>query len=59
MFDRTGAFVVAVSKPDGTFETRPTKETVLQEGDVIVGVGAPDEIRALEALFAPREPVAG
>jgi hypothetical protein len=28
-------------------------------GDVLIGVGSPDEIRALEDLFAPRETVAG
>jgi hypothetical protein len=48
-----------VSKRGGTLDTRPSNDTVLDTGDVIVGVGAPDEIRALEALFPPREPVAG
>jgi len=57
--DRTGAIVVAVRKADGTFDTRPTPRTVLGEGDVLVGVGTPDEIKALEDFFAPREPVAG
>jgi Trk K+ transport system NAD-binding subunit len=31
---------------------------VLETGDTIVGVGAPDEIRALETLFQPNESVA-
>jgi voltage-gated potassium channel len=59
VFERTGAYVVAVRKRDGSFDTRPSKETVLETGDTIVGVGAPDEIRALEALFQPNETVAG
>ena len=56
--DRTGASIVAVRHRDGSFDTRPTPDVVLDEGDVLVGVGTPDEIRALEDLFAPREAVA-
>ncbi len=56
---RTGASIVAVRKADGRFETRPGGTTVLEQGDVVVGVGSVDEIRALEELFAPREAVAG
>ncbi len=54
---RTGAYIVAVRKPAGGLELRPSKETVLEQGDVIVGIGSPDEIRRLEELFAPREAV--
>jgi voltage-gated potassium channel len=57
--DRTGATIVAVRKADGTFDPRPAPDTVLAAGDVVVGVGTPAEVRELEALFAPREPVAG
>jgi voltage-gated potassium channel len=53
-----GGYVVAVRKRDGTFETRPGKDTVVEVGDVLVGVGSEDEIRALEKVFAPREAVA-
>jgi voltage-gated potassium channel len=59
VFERTGAYVVAVRRRDGSFDTRPSKETVLESGDTIVGVGAPDEIRALETLFQPNKNVAG
>jgi voltage-gated potassium channel len=58
VFERTGAYVVAVRKRNGSFDTRPSKETVLETGDTIVGVGAPDEIRALETLFQPNENIA-
>ena len=40
--------------------TRPRSRTrPIEVGDVLIGVGSPDEIRALEDLFAPRETVAG
>ncbi len=55
---QTGANIVAVRKHDGRLEVRPTKETLLEEDDVIVGVGSPDEIRMLEQMFEPREVVA-
>jgi voltage-gated potassium channel len=58
VFDRTGAYIVAVRKRDGTFDTRPSQETLLETGDVLVGVGAPEEIRKLEEIFAPQEAVA-
>ena len=55
----TGAIVIALRKPDGSFDTTPEPDTPLEIGDVLIGVGSPDEIRALEDLFAPRETVAG
>jgi voltage-gated potassium channel len=57
--ERTGAYIAAVRRRDGSFDTRPAADLVLDEGDVIVGVGRPEEIRALEELFAPPEAVAG
>jgi voltage-gated potassium channel len=56
---RTGANIVAVRRHGGGLEMRPTKDTVLEESDVIVGVGSPDEIRELERMFEPRDVVAG
>ena len=55
----TGAIIVALRKPDGTFDTTPEPDTAIEVGDVLIGVGSPDEIRALEDLFAPGEAVAG
>jgi voltage-gated potassium channel len=55
----TGALVVGVQKPDGTFDTTPDPDSVLGEGDVLIAVGTEKELRALEELFAPREAVAG
>ena len=55
----TGALVVSLRKADGSFDTTPEPDTPIQVGDVLIGVGSPDEIRALEDLFGPREAVAG
>jgi voltage-gated potassium channel len=51
--ERTGASIVALSKKGGALHTRLSPDTVLSEGDVLIGVGTSDEIRALEDLFAP------
>jgi len=50
---QTGASIVAVAKRGGVYHTRPSPDTVFDEGDVVIGVGTSDEIRALEDLFAP------
>jgi voltage-gated potassium channel len=51
----TGALVVALLKRDGTFDTTPTPEAVLDVGDVIIAAGTDEELRALERIFARRE----
>jgi voltage-gated potassium channel len=48
----TGAIVVALRKRDGSFDTTPEPDEVLEPGDVIVGVGTTDELRRLEDMFA-------
>jgi len=54
----TGALIVALRKKDGTFDTTPNPEVRLDDGDVLIAAGTPDELRALEDLFAPQEAVA-
>ena len=54
----TGALIVALRKRDGTFDTTPTPEAVLEVGDVLIAAGTEEELRALEGLFAPRQTVA-
>jgi voltage-gated potassium channel len=54
----TGALIVALRRHDGTFDTTPTPDAVLATGDVLIAAGTPDELRALEDLFAPGRIVA-
>jgi voltage-gated potassium channel len=54
----TGAIIVAVRKPDGTFDTTPEPEAIIDVGDVLIGVGTSSELARLEEMFAPREAVA-
>jgi voltage-gated potassium channel len=55
----TGALVVALRKRDGSFDTTPNPEAVLDVGDVLIAAGTEVELRLLEQIFAPRETVAG
>jgi voltage-gated potassium channel len=57
--ERTGALIIALRKMDGTFDTTPNPEVVLEAGDLMITVGTQSELQALEKLFAPRHPVAG
>jgi voltage-gated potassium channel len=54
-----GAVIVGLSRRDGTFDTTPSPDVVLQEGDILIAVGTRAELQGLEQLFAAREPVAG
>ena len=56
--EQTGAYIVAHRRGDGPLDTRPSPDAILSAGDVVVGVGTSDEIKSLEDLLAPREPVA-
>jgi len=55
----TGAIIVALRKPDGTFDTTPEPDVTIEVGDVLIGVGTPEEIGRLEDLFATSGTVAG
>jgi voltage-gated potassium channel len=55
---QTGALIVALRKRDGSFDTTPTPEAVLDVGDVLIAAGTEQELRALEGIFAPRETLA-
>jgi voltage-gated potassium channel len=48
----TGAIIVALRHKDGSFDTTPEPEAVIEPGDVIVGVGTTEELQRLEDLFA-------
>lgn len=57
--DTTGAMIIAIRKRDGHFDTTPSPDALLEDGDVLIGVGTPDEIQRLEDLFAPGATVGG
>jgi voltage-gated potassium channel len=50
---RGGSFIVALRRPDGTFQAQPPGETTLAAGDVLVAMGTLRTMDRLEALFAP------
>jgi voltage-gated potassium channel len=54
----TGAMIIAHRRGEGAFDTRPDPDVELQAGDVLIGVGTPEEIRALETLLGVQETVA-
>lgn len=56
---RTGAYIIALRKRDGFFDTTPGPAAILEDGDVVVAVGTADELRAVEQIFAPGQAVAG
>src|SRR5262249_56058216 len=48
----TGAVVIALRKPDETFDVTPNPDETIEAGDVLIAIGTEDELRALEDLFA-------
>jgi K+/H+ antiporter YhaU regulatory subunit KhtT len=43
--------VIALRKPDGTFDVTPNPDQTIDSGDVVIAIGTEDELRALEELF--------
>lgn len=56
--EQTGATVIAHRRGGQEFDTRPDPDLRLEEGHILIGVGAPDAVRALEELFSSRGAVA-
>ena len=54
----TGALIVALRKPDGSFDTTPSPDVTLEPGIVMIAVGTGAELQALEEMFKPAQPVA-
>jgi K+/H+ antiporter YhaU regulatory subunit KhtT len=50
--------IVALRKGDGTFDTTPEPDAMLDVGDVMIAAGTPEELGRLEQLFAPSEALA-
>lgn len=55
---QTGALIVALRKRDGSFDTTPNPDAVLDVGDILIAAGTEEELRALERIFASQEAVA-
>jgi voltage-gated potassium channel len=54
----TGALIVGLRRRDGGYDTTPSPDTRLEDGDVLIVVGTEEELRAVEDLFAPQQAVA-
>jgi voltage-gated potassium channel len=46
--DRTGALVLALREEHGRFNTNPSPETTIRAGHVLIAIGTPTELEALE-----------
>ncbi len=55
LHESTGAVIVALRRADEALEVTPGPDTVLDNGDVLIGIGTTEEMRRLEEFFAPRE----
>ncbi len=52
LHDRTGALVLAIRRPDGSFITNPSPEEPIETGDVLIGVGTEDQLTSLGDFVA-------
>ena len=50
--------IVALRKGDGTFDTTPEPDAVLDVGDVMIAAGTPEELRPPRGAVRAREAVA-
>jgi voltage-gated potassium channel len=56
---RHGAEEFRAADVPSLVDPTPESDTPIAVGDVLIGVGSPDEIQAREDLFTPRETVGG
>jgi voltage-gated potassium channel len=52
----TGALVLALREPDGSFVTNPAPDQLLARGQVLIAIGTKAELGALEVLAAGTDP---
>jgi len=45
--DRTGALVLALREPDGSFTTNPSPDTTIHGGQILIAIGTSSELQAL------------
>ena len=48
--EQTGALVLAIRRPDGSFTPNPSPEDQLAAGDVLIGVGTAEQLAALSTF---------
>lgn len=53
--DTTGALVLAVRGPDGSFRTNPDPGEVMAAGEVLIAIGTEAQLSALRHLVVPRK----
>ncbi|HVA06171.1 MAG TPA: potassium channel protein [Acidimicrobiales bacterium] len=51
--ERTGALILAIRRPDGSFITNPTPHESIGAGDVLIGIGTAEQLAALVQFAAP------
>ena len=50
--DRTGALVLAMRRPDGSFQTNPPPDTLITADLILIAIGTQAELGALVELVA-------
>ena len=50
--DRTGALVLALRAPDGSFATNPPPDTIIGAGQILIAIGTESQLDALRAAAA-------
>ena len=54
LHDRTGALILAIRRPDGSFVTNPSPEVTIEAGDILIGVGTAAQLDVAGAVFLAR-----
>lgn len=54
--DRTGALVLAMRDAAGRFRSNPTPETLIEADEVLIAIGTPEQLAALEEAVADGAP---
>ena len=54
--DRTGALVLALREEDGSFNTNPSPDTTIRAGHILIAIGTPTELDALERTIEESAP---
>lgn len=50
---RGEAVIVALRRRDGSFEMQPSRQAVIEPGDIVIALGNAAALAALDAIFQP------